>query len=180
MEQLTQIIQQKSFIIWDFDHTIVNLNIDWIGLKENLVQLDPSIEGKPLFEMMNRLRDTGQTTEAFAIIAQFEANISFTPNQKVINLIKKEAKKNIHLLFTDNLNRTVTRVLKSIDLYDLFTYIVAKDDLTAWKPESLGIQKLMEQTGIQERSQYLLIGDSWKDKQAATSAGIDFINITTV
>lgn len=73
------------------------------------------------------------------------------------------------------------RIVESFEMqlgvhpYDL---IVGLDDVSVPKPDPQGINKAMEQLGVNPE-QALYIGDSYIDAETAFNAGVDFVAVTT-
>jgi len=99
------------------------------------------------------------------------------PLQEIINIIKM-LKRNgkIQTILSDNMSSTVKRVLREVSIYDCFDQIVCKDSVNRYKPDPEGIGKIFEQYNI-GKSEAVMIGDSWKDKELCYRFGITFVDV---
>ena len=158
MEKLVKRIKEKRILIWDLDGTIVDLDIDWQGLRQELV-------GKK----------TGE--EKLAAMFRHENSCPFATKEMVVKFIKNICQKYQMALFSDNLHSTIERVLKKIGLSDCFSIIIGKDDVENAKPSSDGLVAIEEFFKEKNKKKYIFIGNNWKDKKAAADFKIDFLKV---
>lgn len=68
--------------------------------------------------------------------------------------------------------------MKELRIYDLFETIVANDDVMYIKPDPDGFSRINK--AHHSKAEFLMIGDSDNDEGAASSAGIDFMHVSTL
>jgi HAD superfamily hydrolase (TIGR01509 family) len=73
--------------------------------------------------------------------------------------------------------KTIYPILQELHLDNAFKWIIARGNVTFIKPHPEGFYLLFKKSNL--KSAYLLIGDSKKDEEAAKSAGINFLNISS-
>lgn len=178
--------KNKKHIIFDFDGTICKLLIDWnnwcreiedvashysIGVKPSEFGFQKSqnvcIEkgGK---EARDKILEISYRNEK-DYYSGYELLPAALP---LIEIAKKYARLYV---WTSNDQRTVMPILTELGIADLFGKIIARNDVNFIKPNSEGFSLIHDKNN--QKSDYLLIGDSKADDGAAKDSGIDFINI---
>ena len=179
--ELTSVLMDYRLIVWDFDGTIVKLNVDWNKVKEEILKnYSDLLSGKELSsinKMIYEIRKYTSDKKVFNIIERYESASGYKPNWEIINIIKM-LKRNgkIQTILSDNMSSTVKRVLREVSIYDCFDQIVCKDSVNRYKPDPEGIGKIFEQYNI-GKSEAVMIGDSWKDKELCYRFGITFVDV---
>jgi len=178
----------KNHIIFDFDNTIVSLQIDWSrwfeGIEPELINLDEEIlkakrEGKiSLSQLQNLYVEKFGDNIRDKIIAhnqEFEkAANGYKVNQKLVDDI--HALKGCKYLWTSNTRLTVVPILNEIGLFEEFEKMITRSDVSFVKPEIEGFEFIYNPEIAKD--EYLLVGDSGSDEKAAKRAGIDFYKVT--
>ena len=158
---------QRGFklIIFDFDNTIVKLDVDWMALMDEL-KID-----KPLNRYIDEL-DRKKRDDVYKTIEKREMeNIDkFEPIDDLISFIRglngyKMA------IFSLNSRRAIETCLERLDLSKKFDTIVSGEDVKKLKPAPDGILKILKILGI-EKENSIFLGDSYVDLKAGRSAGI--------
>jgi len=180
--------RSKNHIIFDFDNTIVSLQIDWSrwfeGIEPELKGLDEEIfdakrEGKiNLSQLQNLYVEKFGDSVRDKIIAhnqKFEKTANgYEINQKIIEDIR--ALKAHKYLWTSNTRSTVVPILNELGLIDSFEKMITRSDVSFVKPEIEGFEFIYDPEIAKD--EYLLVGDSGSDEKAASKAGIDFYKVT--
>ncbi len=179
MEELAQIAATHEVLVWDLDHTIVSLDVDWVGLKKELAELAGQTADQPYFKLFKSAAATDEAA-AFALQTKYESGVEYSTEEAVAKFIRQQATNHTYILFTDNMRSTAERVLKELGLRKYFDLLITKDDVVAWKPSGTGLTIGMSRLKESNKDKFLMIGDSWKDEAAAKEAGIKFFNITKV
>ncbi len=179
----------KNQLIFDFDNTLVSLQIDWDkwleGLDVELGLLDSAIsafykEGHiNLSDMQNkyvekfgrRIRD-----KIIAHCGRFEGQHlnGYKVNEELIQEIKSV--EGTKYIWTSNARGTVVPILNELGILDNFEKIITRDDVTYIKPKIDGFEFLYDPKT--QKESYLLVGDSGSDAKAASEATISFYKIT--
>jgi len=182
MEKFNKIIDKKKVIIWDFDGTIVNLDIDWNNLKKDILDLcdahnlDCKNETR-LNNILTILSNCGLKKQAFQIIDHYESRAQYKVIENTLKIINSLNDK-IHCIFSDNLRNTILRILKNIGISDSFKSIISKEDVVNYKPDSDGLKMILNRFDEINHSEVLYIGDSLKDEKVAAECNVDFIKIS--
>ncbi len=178
---MVSILENYKLIVWDFDGTIVKLNVDWNKVKEEISKrYGGSFKEEPplsINEMIYEIRKSTPIEEVFHIIEKYESASGYEPNWKVIKIIKKLKKAGKkQAILSDNMSNTVKRILTEASIHDCFSLIICKDSVSKFKPDTEGIKRILEYYNI-DKSETVMIGDSWKDRELCDRIGIKFINV---
>ncbi|WP_457640680.1 HAD family hydrolase [Persephonella sp.] len=179
--ELASVLMNYRLIVWDFDGTIVKLNVDWNKVKEEILKnYSGLLNGKKISsinEVIYEIRKYTSDKEVFNIIEKYESASGYKPNQKIINIIKMlKRNRKTQAILSDNMSSTVKRILREISIYDCFDQIMCKDSVNRYKPDPEGIGKIFKQYNI-SKSEVVMIGDSWKDKELCNRFGIVFMDV---
>lgn len=176
---------KKTYLIFDFDDTLVHLNLPWDlwekDIKNEFVKTDKSIYVRyqdnqiNLSQLMNayitqhpKLKDLIITN---CLKFEKENLKDFQVNHQLLNLV--ENVKGYQLfLWTSQTKPTVQKVLQKLKIQNKFKRLVTRNDVSLLKPDPEGFYQISD-PAISNK-QYLLIGDSQADQEAAQSVGIDF------
>lgn len=179
----------KNQLIFDFDNTLVSLQIAWDkwpeAIEAELELLDQAIlaayqEGQlNLSELQNsyvekfgrRIRD-----KIIAHCGQFEGQYlrGYKVNEELISEI--DSVEGTKYIWTSNARSTVVAILNELGILGNFEKIIARDDVTFIKPKIDGFEFLYDPKT--QKESYLLVGDSGSDAKAASEAAISFYKIT--
>lgn len=173
LEKLSTILKNKKFVVWDFDGTIVYLDIDWDGMKKEIAEV---------------LAQTLENDAPLEIVAKYESQSGVPKvNHKLISFMHYlphfvPGVEMHHSIFSDNLLATIYRLLPDIGLGHFpFDIIIARESVDRRKPYKDGLIKIQQYYHYDDAKrhlgEYVFVGNSWKDEEAAKAAGIDFYNI---
>jgi phosphoglycolate phosphatase len=175
-------------LIFDFDNTLIDSQIDFAGLRTALVDL---LDGAgtlpaPRAELMRRpileLVEHGSAASSdlaramWAVIESHEAAglVRATAMPHAHDVLAALAARGFRLaLLTNNARPATARILDALGLAPLLHMVVTRDDVPRLKPDPCGIQLILARLAP-VRTAYL-IGDSWIDGCAAAAAGIRFV-----
>lgn len=177
----------KKNLIFDFDKTIAQIEIDWSKWHDGIsaifaefdkhhgykAGLDPH---KFYNELVDKYGDSlVRKVQSFVSDYEEEFTLGFTPYQELVEFIKNNNTNNLYI-YSSNARKTVESGLADLDILKSFQNIVSRDDVRKIKPEPEGFKQL----GIQDDVvfQTLMIGDSSSDELAANAVGIDFLKCT--
>lgn len=174
--------------IFDLDQTILTLHIDWdawltviektlreYGVtytytsdRQTFAALNDLMmrEGEQVrLEINQRIRD-----------AEVEHLHGYTPISHCISFLKFLPADTHRFIWTSNALDTAQKALRDNNLIYYFEKIAARDNVPYSKPDPSGFEYLYDVTV--PKSQYVMIGDSENDEEAAQNAGIDFLNVS--
>lgn len=144
-----EIAERYKLIIWDFDGTIVNLYVNWKGLKRELLSIgDLYIKiKKDLF--LNELIYLGEQDISkdaiFKIIEKYELKADFSVNEISVRLIEKIHNfEVIQYILSDNMDKTIKTILNKLQILKFFELIISKECVKRFKPNPEGMIKDIE------------------------------------
>lgn len=176
-------------LIFDFDHTIIDLLIDWDKGIEVLLDLLQKVN-KKLYDRFAYL-DINQLINKFyryegddfrhtfiEFTKNFEKNnlISHNADFGLINKIKSLKNEYYLYIWSSNTKGIILPLLEKYMLKDVFKKIVAIEDVKFIKPSGSGFNNIYDKK-FPYKSEYLMVGDSSNDKDCAKDAGIAFIYV---
>lgn len=185
---MLQALKEAKVVIFDFDGTIVKLNVDWSELKERLISYFRErycyvSTFTPLFrelEKISHIIGEQAKQEAVRIIEKYEEQASYVPNLKIITLIKVLANSGERLcIFSSNGRSIIERVLSQLNLRDIFDIIISRDDIKHYKPSPEGLLKILTETGFSS-NETVMIGNSLTDFEACRSAGVRMLQVDII
>lgn len=158
--------------IFDFDGTIVDLEVNWKSLKKELnsycktksINLNLSTNKKiQLLKLRNK--------KILSLIKKYEQpnnKIYYRPKKKTLELISQ-----IHTFYvvSNNLTSTIKTVLTELKLKKKCKFILGLDNSLTPKPDAISLKKKMK---LLKRGKSIYIGDKIVDRKFAKNAGIDF------
>lgn len=155
--------------IFDLDGTVVESNLDWAGIKEEL-----GIPGKNILREI--YKNNGIDREKLRRLEQHEEEHTHTtrPIPGIVAFLGFLKSSGVTRALTTNNNQKNTRFL--LNKYSLDFETVITREMRLWKPDPDAFLFLMDHYGCGPK-QTLVIGDSHYDIQAAKSAGITDIFI---
>jgi HAD superfamily hydrolase (TIGR01549 family) len=180
---------QFQYLIFDFDSTIAQIQIDWLPwqrlMAEIIQRYEPAYqysEGRRVdLEMNDYIKKFGSDlrAELWAANQQYEAKNAhgLVKNLELIDFISSDGEREKYL-FTSNSRSTIQPFLMQLAIADKFSEVVTRDDVDFVKPDPFGYLRIF--TDGHDKTQYLMIGDSTADEGAAQAFGIEFFKVTGV
>ena len=180
----------KKYLIFDLDHTLAKLNIDWSTIRREIFDFVAAID-EPLsksvpfipnagIELSNKAakkHGKGFAKKIRTLVEEYEIAHyqNYEPNHELLDFIRNNKQTYIYYMWTSNGTRTIQDFLNKEQLSSFFLRIITQNDVSLIKPEAEGFAFL--HTPGEPLSSYVMIGDSLSDKNAAKNAGIDFFEI---
>lgn len=179
--------KDKRVIVFDLDGTIVRLSVEWISLKNKLMNeyskiYDESCTFESVSACLNKIveRNDNHVLESFFdTIRQYELeNIRETQpieesvffiNNKELFGVKEITKLAILSL---NTRRAIISSLKLAKIHKKIDFIVGREDVRKWKPNPEGLLKIQYHYNV-KKEQMIYFGDLKKDVLTGNNAGID-------
>ena len=191
MISLTEYLNKypKKHIVFDLDCTLAKLHIDWkdfrtqfrrlvsVEIDHQLVENTPAVNGSSRFLYNQSIQI--HKGKAKRIVDEFCCNweknhyTGLTSNTKLIKFIKNNYKHYAFYIWTANTQCTVTQAIKHLQLRDYLRKIITTENTTLTKPYPDGFYLIFKES-TQSRKDYLMVGDSEHDREAAKNSGIDF------
>ena len=193
MKNLDAITKQKGIrqIIFDLDQTLTTLDIDWPILRKNLFDtirtFDADLADSAIQNNLSGITVYRLAIERHGPKAQAMVNTCWEiwelktyrgnkPNDVLLEFIKQNTEGYIFHLWTSNSRPLVMQIINELGLHGVFQGIITRDDVMLPKPDAEGFRKI-HAVGGGHKNEYLMVGDSIHDKEAAESSGIEFIQI---
>lgn len=184
-------LHPKKYLIFDLDCTLARLEINWDTYWTELFtcvkKLDPLFMGAAptsvkesvtlVNNMIKRYGNKGkEIIDTFNVRFEHDYYSGYTPNPALLGFIRNNRMHFMFYMWTANSHATIGDFLKHEDLETSFEKIVTMDDVNYLKPNPEGFNKIYNPNIL--KSEYLMIGDRFTDKEAATAAGIDYYQDT--
>ena len=181
-------LNRYAHIIFDFDGTLADLQIDWdnwhVGIRQILQRYNPSFADERMsFERINdHIKIYGELLQKdlqfFVENYEKEYLRGVQPKEGPLKILRSlKSHQMVHLL-TSNARSTITDALKRLKITHLFSSIVTRDDVVFTKPDPYPFSFIRD--GISLLSTYLMIGDSEADRNFAKNVGIDFMHVDQI
>lgn len=180
-QNLIQEIATHKLIIFDLDGTLVDLHVDWGGLKLAIQELclkqkNIQLPTKPLQEVLNdlkRLNDFTFYRKVFQLIEIYELQEkNYVINKRLIEIFNHISDKTV-VIYSMNTRKCVDNFVRKY-LSHVPDMIIAKEDMIEPKPSGKDISLLLKKIGL-TKEDALYIGNSKADQKSAELAGIQFI-----
>lgn len=166
--------------IFDFDGTIVNLQVNWSEIRSILKVKEkehnlPS--GLKLYEKVMFISQTDP--EVLDKIYTVESSIdkpNFTVNQNVLDFIKRDLK--TFYIISNNHTKTIKLVLSKLGLIEKCEAIIGIDQVRATKPNPNPFIILNEKlkTKISKCESVLYVGDRPTDEEFAQNTNMSYLD----
>ncbi len=173
-----------SWIIFDLDETLGELNANYLGVRQelaSLVQNDSRInfaqaDGRYENEIV-KLYGKEMLGTINDVLEKYEhQNLdNFKPYHDLLDFIKVYDKARLGL-YTSNLRSTATYVLEKYSVWDRFSYTITRDDVVYIKPNPEGFTTFFKAYPEVSKDEMLFVGNSGADNDAAHAAGVQFIH----
>jgi HAD superfamily hydrolase (TIGR01549 family) len=180
MEILEMINEKYDLIIWDFDGTIVKLHISWPDFKKKLAMLCDyfglSYSQNYYNHLLYTLESAGYKKEAYEFIEKMESSADYSVIDPAVDVIRGLTDKK-QVVFSDNLEKTITSILDELHIIDYFDKMVTKNHVEKYKPDSEGAEIIFKMYPGIDKTKILYIGDTWKDETIAKNTTIQYLDI---
>lgn len=177
-----------ELIVFDFDDTIVHLDVRWAAVKKEVlllarkegIQVD---SGQHLVLISNVVSGNKKTKAAVdAIYEKYEAECAEAKAYHVFSgmpelLRDLKAKGYLLAIASGNHTSSIRRVLSQLSLMHFFDILCGRDLVERNKPAPDQLLYILEKTKT-EKQKALFIGDSPFDEQVARAAGVSYFRIT--
>jgi phosphoglycolate phosphatase-like HAD superfamily hydrolase len=164
-------------VVFDFDGVIVDLFVDWVGLKQKLKSkffLNREIRLNDILAKVNKKLGSEGLKDAYNLVESYELKL---PNKAIVNknilgFLNNCYIKKIKLgILSNNMKKTINYFLDKLGVKNLFNIIVAKEDVQEYKPDSEGLKLIIDKWKI-DLDNIIFIGSDENDKICGERAGI--------
>lgn len=178
----------SGLIVFDFDNTLVHSQIDFLGIRRDLLALirqsgHPSVDDDGLTRLsIGQMIDAGAVhdpaiyDEGWRIVLEYETAgmVASTVEPDAATTLARLREAGYKLAVMTNNARLAT--LAALDVFAMrpaFDLVLTRDEV-AMKPDPAGILHAMAHLGFTE-ARTVMVGDSWMDGTAAALAGVPFV-----
>ncbi|MFA5187715.1 MAG: HAD family hydrolase [Patescibacteria group bacterium] len=169
-------------VIFDFDDTLLHLDVDWKAVKADIVKLahDAGVkvdESQNLVHMGNRLSaHHGLKAGVDGVYLKHELicakSRSYKPFMPMLAIARELKSKGMRLgIASGNHTDSIKRILSDLGMLDAFDIICGRDATPRSKPAPDQLLLIMEKTGV-KNGDVIFVGDSMHDQLSAKAAGI--------
>jgi pyrophosphatase PpaX len=180
MELPKTLAEQVELLIFDLDGTIINLDVDWYGLKQELRLLCvKNYNYCASFAFLDQELSLVKSTLGFSVyhqlikvVTRYEIKGVKLENVRkdMIDFIRLNQEKKLAIC-SSNTRQTILRVLEESRISYFFDCVVGKEDIERPKPAPEGLRKILDVFNLPaEKAVY--IGDSSADELAGINAGV--------
>lgn len=179
-------------IIFDMDNTLLQSSIDFPKMKRQVVEL---LTANDIINQEVRLQEhtvatlmelakghkkftESLQTEVWQMIAELEyegmKHAALEPN--ALEIVQYLSRMNVILtVATNNAKKAAEAALSRTGIAHYFHEIVGREQMTELKPSSSGLLRIMNSYQQLKNDEWVMIGDSWIDAQAALGCKVPFI-----
>lgn len=183
---------KKPLIIFDLDGTLVQSDIDYMGVRDemrsilkNLVEEDEfsKIQNTiytilELVEIIEKNDESGNLfKKAWSLVEEYEMKgyeKAFLTQNTHETLKKLRELKHVIVIYTNNSRKLTDFALEKFELKDLLDFVLTRDEVENCKPNPEGLFFILEKFN-QNRENTIFIGDSWVDAETAINAKMEFV-----
>ncbi len=171
-----------KLVIFDFDDTLVHLEVDWKGVAEKLSKLTPSSDkGDWVVSKANALIKEGKRKEAFAIVDKAEedciARKAYVPFPNMLALIPQLYLAGYKIaIASSNSSKTIKKILEFEKCAQYISFVYGREETELLKPHPHQLNAILQKTKTNKQD-VLFIGDSENDTGAGKAAGIETVQI---
>ena len=178
----------KKYLIFDLDCTLARLEIGWQNVHQTLFEevqiIDPTLAIRPPQNAHEFFTLIGKTAKKYGPQAKHALDIGreqyetahyhgYKAHPSLVAFIKANASSYSFALWTSNTKKIIQDFLCKENIEKAFVKIIAFEDVQFPKPDPEGFEKIYDRS-IYMKNDYLMIGDSTSDEEAAKAAGIDY------
>ncbi|MFH0884754.1 MAG: HAD-IA family hydrolase [Candidatus Micrarchaeota archaeon] len=169
-------------VIFDFDDTLLHLDVDWKAVKADIVKLAREAgvkvdESQNLVPLGNRLSaHHGLKDKVDGIYLKHETicaeRRAYTPFSQILDIARELKVKGLKTgIASGNHTDSIKRILSDLGILDSFDVICGRDAVARSKPAPDQLLLIMEKTGV-KMGEVIFVGDSMHDRLSAKAAGI--------
>jgi phosphoglycolate phosphatase-like HAD superfamily hydrolase len=183
---LSDALASHRGVIFDLDGTLVDLPVDWDGLRLRLrdhwTNLGVEPAGIGIREGLNAVESQlgcCSLKSSFEIIREFElASVSrAVRHESILDSVKACADRGQRLaVFSANMTETVESALALVDLKDAFQLIVGGDQVRRRKPHPEGIRRILERWRL-EPTDVAYVADGDHETVLAHQVGVHLFQV---
>ncbi|MCG3222373.1 MAG: HAD family hydrolase [Candidatus Heimdallarchaeota archaeon] len=187
---------KKPLIIFDLDGTLVQSDIDYMGIRDelrlilkNLIEEDEYRQIQStiytileLVEIIDKKDATGNLFEnAWSLVEEYEMKgyeKAFLSQNTHETLRKLKKLGHTIVIYTNNSRKLTDYALEKFELESYLDFVLTRDEVENCKPDPEGLFFIMEKFN-KKIANTIFIGDSWVDAETAINAKMEFVYLGT-
>jgi HAD superfamily hydrolase (TIGR01662 family) len=181
-------MSRYRLIVFDFDDTVVHLQVNWGGVKQDAVKLaarekifvDKSMHLVPLGNLISKTSTLKNELDQIYRIHEKEAldHKAYAAFPHMVSLIRELKGEGYKLaVASGNHSSNVRGILARLGVLPSFDIICGRDNIWNNKPAPDQLLFVMQRTGI-DKDETIFIGDSEFDEECAKAAGVMFFKVS--
>lgn len=182
----------SGLIVFDFDNTLVHSQIDFAGIRRDLLTLlrdvgHPEAHDDRLARLsIGQIIEAGTSHDASIHEDSWRIVVEYETAGMVASTVEPDAVETLAALrgagyklavMTNNARAATLAALDLFAMRSAFDVVLTRDEV-AMKPDPAGILHAMKTLGVHE-ARTVMVGDSWMDGTAASRASVPFIGFRT-
>ena len=180
--ELERLAAGRKAIIFDFDGTLFQMDVDWIGMRQALHRRFPdagfirhgSFHG---LNVLQNSEDRSGLAEAKAIIRKFESANTHHPLLDMVSFARSQKDAGVALgIFSANSVAVIQNTLAEHDLEDVFDVVIGRESVTYRKPDPEGLLRAIDLL-LARPEEALYIADGTNEVDTAAEAGVPFFQV---
>lgn len=177
-KDLKEATERCQGVVFDLDETLVNLNVDWHSLKNELSRITLEEKGEamvytPLDQKVSEAKEKFGTAffqKLLDVIAEFELREErYVIHQESVSLLRSLNGKKVGI-YSMNTEKCVMNFIEKY-LKTRVDSCITKDTCQEPKPSEKDLRKIMKEWGMIEKDM-VYIGNSENDRRSGEMAGI--------
>lgn len=182
-----------NLVIFDMDGTLVDSGkaiTSTINTTRKELDLKPNLESDFIVKIINdptknyikefypSIAPSQKLMDRFEVLFRQNYEKYATIYGDIKHLLEKLKKENIAIALASNApSKSLEKILKKLEIFEYFDYIIGFDEENPKKPDSTMLIKIINHHSKNNKSfKTIFIGDSLKDKAASSNAKIQYLH----
>ncbi|MEF8786912.1 MAG: HAD-IA family hydrolase [Haloarculaceae archaeon] len=176
-EVVAEALDEFAAVVFDLDHTLVELAVEWEDVKDELTELLGEFLDKPLHQDMDvSLSEVARTNNRYEEFAATVAEYELDGAEKATKLPLLDVVDQLDCsvgICTRNAERAAERALVRFGVADSVDAVVARETVPEQKPDPKPLEHCLELLDVSP-GDAAFVGDDPTDLEAAVAAGTSF------
>ena len=183
---------KKQLIVFDLDGTLIQSDIDYMGVRDELRLILKTLLSKDEFnevqntiytilelvELIDKNDSSGRLfKKAWALVEDYEIKgyeKAFIFDNVIETLKRLRNSNYLIVIYTNNSRKLTNYALEKFGLETYVDFVLTRDEVENCKPDPEGLFTIMDKFN-QNKENTIFVGDSWVDAETASNAAIEFV-----